>query len=95
MPRRILRSRAYQFAVEPESAVRMQFSGRRGDNSQNTRCGLIGSADTIARSSSVFHQATTFFSMVVRQDVSARGFSNGSKARSVSALSPIKLYSIG
>ena len=88
-------SRAYQLATEPESAVRMQFSGRRGDSSQNTRCGLIGSAATIARSSSVFHQDATPFSIVLRQPVSVFCFSNGSSARNVSALSPIRLYSIG
>ena len=88
-------SRAYQLAVEPESAVRMQRSGRRGDSSQNTRCGLIGSAATIARSSSVFHQDATFFSTVSRQPVSVLCFSKGSSARSVSALSPTMLYSIG
>src|SRR5690348_11948179 len=42
MPSRILRTRAYQFADEPESQVRITRSGSLGDNSQNTRCGLIG-----------------------------------------------------
>src|SRR5271166_340893 len=37
MPRRIFRSRANQFAELPLSDVRMQFSGRRGESSQNTR----------------------------------------------------------
>ncbi len=73
----------------------MQFSGSSGDTSQNTRCGLIGSAGTIARSSSVFHQDATPSSTVFRQLVSVLGFSNGSRARKVSALSPIMLYSIG
>ena len=88
-------SRAYQLAVEPESAVRMQFSGSSGDSSQNTRCGLIGSAATIARSSSVFYQDETPSSIVLRHDVSVFCFSNGSSTRSVSALSPIMLYSMG
>ena len=44
MPARSCRSRANQLAAEPESAVRMQPSGRRGESSQKTRCGLIGSA---------------------------------------------------
>ena len=44
MPRRIFKSRAYQFAQEPESLVTITRSGRRGDNSQVTRCGLIGLA---------------------------------------------------
>src|SRR5450756_838663 len=39
MPGRIFRSRAYQLAHEPESHVRMQRSGKRGDSSQHTRCG--------------------------------------------------------
>src|SRR6185295_13637905 len=39
MPRRNLRSRAYQLAVDPESAARMQLSGSREDNSQNTSSG--------------------------------------------------------
>src|ERR1700761_1320570 len=40
MPRRIFRSRAYQFAHEPESLVRMTLSGRRGDSSVKARCGF-------------------------------------------------------
>src|SRR5947207_1754191 len=56
MPRLIFRSRAYQLAQEPESLVMIARSGRRGDSSQATRCGLIGEAGCIARSSSVFHQ---------------------------------------
>ncbi len=82
-------SRAYQLATEPESPVRMHVLGQRGDSSQKTRCGLIGSAGAIARSSSVFHQAATPFSIVSRQRRSVFCFSSGSSARSVSALSPI------
>src|SRR5688572_24417022 len=37
MPFLIFSSRAYQLAAEPESAVSIQLSGRRGDNSVNTR----------------------------------------------------------
>src|SRR3954454_1187107 len=55
MPRRIFRSRAYQLAQEPEALVRMTLSGSRGDSSHVTRCGLIGCAGCIARSSRVFH----------------------------------------
>src|ERR1700753_3762756 len=40
MPRRIFRSRAYQFAHEPESLVRITSSGKRDDSSVNTRCGF-------------------------------------------------------
>src|SRR5438128_11713920 len=61
MPRRILRSRANQFAADPESQVRMQFSGRRGDSSQNTRCGLMGLASSMALSSRSFHHFSTPF----------------------------------
>src|SRR6185437_7138191 len=46
MPRRILRSRAYQLAHDPESLVMIARSGRRGDSSQTTRCGLTGLAAT-------------------------------------------------
>ena len=42
IPCRILTSRAYQFADEPESPRGSQRSGSRGDSSQNTRCGFIG-----------------------------------------------------
>src|ERR1700738_3567617 len=44
MPRRIFRSRAYQFAHDPESLVRITRSGSLGDSSQATRCGLTGLA---------------------------------------------------
>src|SRR5437763_13626264 len=44
MPRRNFRSRAYQLAVDPESAEMMHLSGNRFDASQKTRCGLIGFA---------------------------------------------------
>ena len=36
-------------AAEPESQVRMQPLGRRGESSQNTRCGLSGFASFMAR----------------------------------------------
>ena len=49
MPRRIFRSRAYQLAQDPESLVMIARSGRRGDNSQATRCGLMGWAGCSAR----------------------------------------------
>ncbi len=61
MPRAEPRSRANQFADEPESEVRMQPSGRRGESSQKTRCGLIGSAslDARARPSAPTSRATS------------------------------------
>ena len=95
MPRRIFRSRANQFAAEPGSQARMQFSGSRGDSSQNTRCGLIGLALTMARSSSVCHHVSTFFSICSRHERSFLRSSSGSSSRSVAALSPIRLTSIG
>src|SRR5437879_6112377 len=58
IPLRNFRSRAYQLAVDPESAATMQRSGSRGDSSQNTRCGLIGFAEVMARVSSSFHHST-------------------------------------
>ena len=67
MPRRIFRSRAYQLAQEPESLVMIARSGSRGDNSQETRCGLIGLAGCMARSSSVFHQSSVQPSIFLRQ----------------------------
>ena len=73
----------------------MQFSGSRFDNSQNTRCGLMGSADIIARSSSVFHQSAMPVSMLRRHLLSVFCFSSGSNARKVTALSPTMLTSIG
>src|ERR1700740_3209928 len=57
IPRRILRSRANQLAADPESEDRIQLSGKREDNSQKTRCGLIGSALVIARASRTFHHS--------------------------------------
>src|SRR5438552_15218174 len=47
IPRRNLRSRAYQLAVEPESAEMMQLSARRFEASQHTRCAWIGWAPFI------------------------------------------------
>src|SRR3546814_10199787 len=60
MPRRSFRYRAYQFAAEPESDAMMQFSGKRGDSSENTRCGLTGEASIMARSSIRSHHSLTF-----------------------------------
>ena len=95
MPRRIFRSRAYQLATEPESAVMIAFSGSRLLSSQNTRCGLIGSAECIARASSTFHQSSMSAAIVLRQASSGFCSSIGSSAAERSALSPIRLTSIG
>ncbi|OIQ65067.1 hypothetical protein GALL_533780 [mine drainage metagenome] len=95
MPRRILRSRAYQFAHDPESLVMITRSGSRGESSHVTRCGLTGLAFAIARFSSVFHQLETFFSISVRHDRSRFCSSIGNSSLKVSALSPTKLTSIG
>jgi hypothetical protein len=45
----------------------MQFSGRRGESSQNTRCGWIGLASFFDRASSTRHQRATSRSMRSRQ----------------------------
>src|SRR6266702_7508185 len=81
MPRRIFRSRAYQFAQDPESLVRITRSGSRGDSSQATRCGLTGLAGCIARSSSVFHHLETLLAISFRQAGSVFASSIGSRAR--------------
>jgi hypothetical protein len=70
MPRLIFKSRAYQLAAEPESELKIQLSGRRGETSQKTRCGLIGWASLMAMASSIFHHAATPFSIVSRQALS-------------------------
>ncbi len=54
MPWRILIVRPYQLAVVPESALRIALSGMRGESSQVTYSGLIGSALSFARASIVF-----------------------------------------
>src|SRR6478672_10406813 len=90
MPRLMRMSRAYQFAQEPESEVMIALSGRRGDSSHTTRCGLTGLASAMARSSMVFHQSCMFDAIVSRHDVSAFDCRKGSKARSVSAESPTR-----
>ena len=81
MPRRILTSRAYQLVPEPVSQAMMHFSGSRGDNSQNTRCGLSGLASFIARFFRTSHHSFTFFSIVSRQERSALRSSSGSSLR--------------
>src|SRR5438132_1001846 len=67
MARRIVISRAYELADDPESVVKIPLSGRRGDSSQNTRCGLMWLALFMARSLRTLHQAATFFSTCWRQ----------------------------
>src|SRR5205085_3242131 len=95
MPRRNFRSRAYQLAVDPESAEMMHLSGNRFDASQKTRCGLIGFASFMARSSRTFHHVFTSSSIFVRQSRFVFGLRSGMSARNVSALSPVRLTSIG
>src|SRR4051812_14553393 len=95
MPRRNLRSRAYQLADDPESAETMQRSGNRGDNSQNKRWGLMGLAVSMARASNTSHHSRTLASMRSRQEWSVLRSNSGIRARNVSALSPIKFSSIG
>src|ERR1700739_546286 len=67
IPRLIFRSRAYQLAQEPESLVMIARSGRRGENSHTTRCGLTGLGDVIARVSSGFHPFAVQASRGLRQ----------------------------
>src|SRR6185437_15726284 len=95
MPWRILRSREYQLAEEPESQVRMQLSGRRGESSQNTLCGLMGWADSMARASMVFHHWATCLSIRLRQARLSFLFNKGSRSFNVSALSPTRFTSMG
>src|SRR5665213_2484975 len=95
MPRRIFKSRAYQLAHEPESLVMIARSGKREDNSQVTRCGLMGFAEVSARASSTCHHSDTPFSILVRQLRSDLRSSSGSSARNVSALSPTRFTSMG
>jgi hypothetical protein len=95
MPRRIFKCLAYQLATEPESAVMIALSGSRGDNSQNTRCGLSGSALAIARFSSVSHHSLTPLSMPRRHGDSFFCVSMGRRARSDVLLSPTGLTSMG
>ncbi len=63
MPLRIFKSRAYQLAAVPESAERMQLSGRRGESSQKMRSGLMGSAVFMAWASTSRHHLA-FQSMI-------------------------------
>ena len=95
MSRRSLRSRANQFADEPESAVRMQRSGSRDESSQKTRCGLIGSASSWARRSISCHQSWTLSAICSCQPRSVFSSSSGRSARSVSRASPTSCTSIG
>src|SRR3954453_242413 len=95
MPRRIFRSRAYQLAQEPESLVMIALSGSSGDNSQVTRCGLIGFAAAMARLYRVFHHLAVDPLARFRQARSVFCSNIGSSARSVSVLSPTRLTSIG
>ncbi len=95
MPFRIRTSRAYQFAQDPESLVRITSSGRRGDSSQVTRCGLTGLAGCMARLSIRSHQWDMPLAIPSRKDVSALGVSRGNSAFRVSAASPARFTSIG
>jgi hypothetical protein len=95
IPARSFRWRAHQLAAVPESAVVMQPSGRSGESSWNTRCGLIGSPGSIARSSSTRQPRSTQPSTSSRHDRSAFRSSSGSSARSVWVASPTRFTSIG
>ena len=88
-------SRAHQLAEEPESQVRMTSSGSRDDISQKTRCGLMGSASDMARSSIMRHHSFTSSSTFSRQPRSLFFSSMGISAWSVSLESPWRLTSMG
>src|SRR5215471_13383493 len=90
IPSRIFISLANQLAVEPESAVRMQSLGSLEDNSQKTRCGLIGLASFMARASITFHQRSISFSICFLQLLSVFLFNNGMSACNVLLLSPCR-----
>ena len=69
----------------------MQWSGRRGDNSKNTRSGLMPAAgllSSMARSRIKASQSVIPLVTVSRQEWSVFGVSNGNSARNVSAASP-------
>src|SRR5215471_5222678 len=95
IPLLIFRSRANQLAAEPESEVRMQESGNRGESSQKTRCGLIGLALLMALASSTFHHLAILFSIVCRQERSSFRFKYGINNFRVTCASPTKLISVG
>ena len=95
IPARSFRWRAHQLAAVPESAVRMHLSGRSGESSWNTRCGLTGSPGSIARSSSIRQLRSTLRSICSRHDRSVFRSSSGSSARRVAPASPTRFTSIG
>ncbi len=95
MPSRILRSRAYQLADDPESHDTITRSGSRGDSSQKTRWGLSGSPSSMARSSTISHHSRTPSSTVSRHSRSALRSMSGNRAERVSRASPTRFTSIG
>src|SRR5690349_12088596 len=95
IPLRIFRSLANHAAVEPESADKMQLSGKRLDNSQYTNCGFKGVALLWAFASSTLHQRSISCSIFSLQFLSSFFLRNGINAFSVSLLSPCKCTSIG
>src|SRR6218665_340775 len=88
IPSRIFKSLANQLADVPESAARITPSGSFGDNSQKTRSGLRGLAETIAWPSTSFHHRRTPLSTCSRQLRSSLRLSSGMSARSDSFESP-------
>jgi hypothetical protein len=95
MPDLSFRSRENQWTVEPVSHASIAPSGSRGESSQKTRRGLIGFASAIARFPSMRHQSATLFSTFWRHDRTVLVSTIRSSARSVVALSPTRLTSIG
>ena len=95
IPLRKSRWRAYQVAVDPESALKMARSGSRLFSSWNTYAGLRGFASTAARSAMSLRQSRTSCSIFCRHDRPCLRLRFGKSARKVSALSPTRFTSIG
>ena len=93
MPRRILISRAYQLATDPESPVRMQFSGRSGRKLPEYPLWIKRICRAHRRASSTFHERRHSLIFCAMKFLFCS--SSGSNARRLKALSPTMLTSIG
>src|SRR2546421_8029821 len=95
IPLLILMVRPYQFALVPESALKMALSGGRGESPQATNSGLMGFALSFARASTTFHQSRISDSIFSRHERSSFRSRRGMSARNDWTLSPMRLSSIG
>src|SRR5690625_7489578 len=86
MPRCMRILRAYQLVCEPLSPHKILFDGKRGDSSEKTRWGLMGTALSSDLSSTSSHQSDTFSSSVFIPERSAMLFSSVWLRRSVYTL---------